>query len=120
MSAYGECGKGGDSMKEGIIGIIYRHDFNDYEFMISDFSREIENALEDIIAKVDDNDFAGYRGDKKITLEDANIDYFENNAWIQKYVNTEDPNDIVTLPQIFERYLAINGKVDGFEKYVTD
>lgn len=34
------------------------------------------------------------------------------------FINTEDPADVVTLPDILGRYLDINGTVDGFEEYV--
>ena len=106
---------------ERVIGIIYRHGCNDYEFMIGDFPKKMRDDIESKVMAFDDGyNLAGARGDKRMCLEDANIDHFERNEWIQRYVNTKDPKDIVTLPQIFERYLAINGKVDGFEKYVID
>ena len=108
-------------MTERVIGIIYRHGKNHYEFMIGDFPKEMRDDIKRKIMAFDDGyNLARCRGDKRMTLEDANIDYFERNEWTQRYVNTEDPNDIVTLSQIFERYLEINGKVDGFEKYVID
>lgn len=36
------------------------------------------------------------------------------------YKNTSNPNDIVTLPIIFLRYLQINETYKGFEEYVDD
>lgn len=35
------------------------------------------------------------------------------------FVNTEDSSDVVTLVDIFRRYLQINGTYDGFEDYVN-
>ena len=35
------------------------------------------------------------------------------------YINTDNPKDIVTLPQIFARYLQINDTYEGFEDYVS-
>lgn len=38
----------------------------------------------------------------------------------KKYMSTQDSNDIVTIPQIFERYYAIHdGQIHGFEDYVA-
>ena len=65
-------------MRETVIGIIYRHGLNDYELMIGDFPKEMR---ESILSKVElfDNGYnlAGSRGNRHMTLEDANIYYFE-------------------------------------------
>lgn len=37
----------------------------------------------------------------------------------QLFVNTEDELDVVTLVDIFRRYLRINGTHEGFEDYVN-
>lgn len=108
-------------MKEGIIGVIYRHGYNDYEFMLGNFPSKMRERVEQEVALFDDGyNLAGCRGNRKMTLEDANIDHFERTTWDNKYASTADPEDIVTLPQIFERYYQINGNCDGFEKYVMD
>ena len=71
-------------MKEGIIGIIYRHGCNDYEFMIGNFPKEMRDDIEGKVMAFDDGyNLAGARGDKRMCLEDANIDHFERNEWIQ-------------------------------------
>ena len=35
------------------------------------------------------------------------------------YVNTSDENDIVTLDEIRQRYIDINGTDEGFDSYVV-
>ena len=65
-------------MKEGVIGVIYRHGFNDYEFMIGDFPKEIRERIEILISGYDDGyNMSGARGDRDMTLADANINYWE-------------------------------------------
>lgn len=107
-------------MKEGVIGIIYRHDFNDYEFMIANLDEKSREKIEKVITEFDDGyNIAGCRGNSTMTLNDANIAHFESNEWNQRFVSTQDPEDIVTLPQIFNRYYQINGTHEGFEEYVN-
>lgn len=36
-----------------------------------------------------------------------------------EYVSVGHPEDVVTLDEIFRRYVQINGTVDGFEEYVN-
>lgn len=65
-------------VNEGVIGIIYRHGFNDYEFMIGDFPKEIRERIETLVSSYDDGyNLSGARGDRTLTLEEANINYWE-------------------------------------------
>lgn len=63
---------------EGVIGIVYRHGFNDYELQIGDFPKEIRERIEILVSGYDDGyNLTGARGDRTLTLEDANINYWE-------------------------------------------
>lgn len=65
-------------LNEGVIGIIYRHSFNDYEFMIGDFPKEIRERIDTLVSSYDDGyNLSGARGDRTLTLEEANINYWE-------------------------------------------
>ena len=65
-------------VNEGVIGIIYRHGFNDYEFMIGDFPKEIRERIDTLVSSYDDGyNLSGARGDRTLTLEEANINYWE-------------------------------------------
>jgi hypothetical protein len=35
-----------------------------------------------------------------------------------QYVNTENNNDVVSIGEILNRYVDINGSIEGFERYV--
>lgn len=66
--------------KESVIGFIYRHDFNDYELMIGELPQDMSDRISADIMKLidkDENFFSGVRGDKSISIDDANIDYFD-------------------------------------------
>ena len=66
--------------KESVIGFIYRHDNNDYEIIIGELPEKMSDRISADIMKLidkDENFFAGVRGDKYISIDDANIDYFE-------------------------------------------
>lgn len=65
-------------VNEGVIGIIYRHGFNDYEFMIGDFPKEIRERIDTLVSSYDNGyNLSGARGDRTLTLEEANINYWE-------------------------------------------
>lgn len=103
--------------KETVIGIVWKHDYNDYELILGDFPKWLRDKISQTLCELesdDDYSFCHCRGDKKMCLEDANISYFDE----RRYVNTGDPTDIVTLPEIFKRYYDINGSAKGFEEYV--
>lgn len=99
-----------------VIGVVVRHGYNDYELLLTSFSEEDSFAIYDILAPYED-DMSGIRGDKNISLNDANIDWWEKDER-PRYRATDNPNDIVYIEKIFERYMAINGSCDGFEDYV--
>ena len=66
--------------KESVIGFVYRHDNNDYEIMIGELPEQMSDRISKEIMQLidkDENFFAGVRGDKSISIDDANIDYFE-------------------------------------------
>ena len=62
--------------KDSIIGMIYRFDNNDYQISLMEFSAEDQEILQNILMKYDNN-CTCERGDKFLTLADANVDYFE-------------------------------------------
>lgn len=62
--------------KENVIGLIYRFDNNDYQISLMDFSEEDQEILQNIMMKYD-NECSCVRGNKKLTIDDANIDYWE-------------------------------------------
>ena len=102
---------------ETVIGVVYRHTKNDYEIMLGEFPNDMECKINKMIVDFDDGyNLAGARGDKNLSLNDANISYFET----ERYVSTQDEKDVVTLDQIFKRYYDIQGTVDGFENYVKN
>ena len=74
---------------EKIIGVIYRHGYNDYEFTLGDFPTEMADSIESMVMNFDDGyNISGCRGDRNMTLADANIAHFEK-EW--KWSNiTED------------------------------
>lgn len=99
-----------------VIGIVMRHDFNDYEFMLADLSEKDSSKIMDIMEKYEDKS-CGFRDNRNMTLADANIDYLEH-GWQTKFRCTAT-GETVTLPQIFQRYFEINGTYEGFEAYVN-
>lgn len=62
--------------KENVIGLIYRFDNNDYQISLMDFSEEDQKILQNLMMKYD-NECSCVRGDKELTIDDANIDYWE-------------------------------------------
>lgn len=62
--------------KENVIGLIYRFDNNDYQISLMDFSEEDQKILQNLMMKYD-NECSCARGDKELTIDDANIDYWE-------------------------------------------
>ena len=105
-------------MKDGMIGVICRYGFNDYEIMLADFSEEDSEKLWNIITPyAEPYGCCGARGDRDMTLGDCNIGYLEDD-WQPKYRATSDPKDVVTISEIFKRYVDINGTHKGFEEYV--
>ena len=78
-------------MRNDVIGIIFRHDHNDYEFMLGEFPMKMRHEISEMLCEFDDgNNIAGCRGDKKMALVDANIDYFE-----RKWFAEEKKNEII-------------------------
>lgn len=102
--------------EEKIIGIVYRHDFNDYEITLMELD-EIDEQRMEVIASRYDGSSSGWRDGKKMTIEDANVDYWES-KWNDSYANTSDPKDVVSLQTIFQRYMDMQGTYKGFEEYV--
>lgn len=103
-----------------MIGVICRYGFNDYQIMLTEFSDEDNEKLWNIITPYADNDKVwGERGNRDMTLKENNVDYLESD-WQPKYRSTADDKDIVTISEIFNRYVQINGTHKGFEEYVND
>ena len=61
--------------EESIIGFVYRFGCNDYQISLMEFSEEDQNTLMEMFTRYED--CTGVRGDKTLTIEDANVDYFE-------------------------------------------
>ena len=103
---------------EQVIGIVYRHGFNDYEIMLDKISQEDSDAIEEIMMKyTEPYGCCGGRGDRTMALVDCNIEYVESD-FEAKYKATNDETDIVTISEIFNRYIETNGTYKGFEEYV--
>ena len=105
-------------VKDKMIGVVIRHDFDDYEIMLTDFTKEDDKKLWDIVSDYADDGICGQRGDRHLTLEDCNVAWLEE-TWKPMYRNTANPNDIVDISTIFKRYVEINGTHKGFEEYVN-
>ena len=104
--------------ENGMIGVVIRYGFNDYEIMLTDFTEEDDKKLWDIISVYGDNSICGQRGDRHLTLEDCNVAWLEA-TWKPMYRNTANPYDVVDISTIFKRYVEINGTHKGFEEYVN-
>ena len=66
-----------DKLKsESIIGMVYRFGKNDYQISIMDFDDTDQAILQAIFMKYE-NEMSGERGDKTLSIENANIDYWE-------------------------------------------
>ena len=66
-------------MNEKFVGLVYRFDSNDYEILLTKFSEEDQKALFEIINKyLDDDKTTCERGDKNLSLNDCNVDWFDN------------------------------------------
>lgn len=61
-----------------IIGMIWRYAKNDYQINIMDFSEDDQKTLQAIFTKYADTGSDSGRGNKNLTIADANIDYWEN------------------------------------------
>lgn len=111
---------GRDSMEQRMIGVVVRHSFNDYEIMLAGLSEKDSEKLWDIITPYAEPDgCCGCRGDRNMTLDDCNITYLED-GWQPRYRSTDNPKDVVTISEIFKRYVDINGTHKGFEEYVDN
>lgn len=63
---------------EEIIGLVYRFGANDYQLSLTRFEPSDQELLLEIFTKYCDKDaFSCARGGKKLTIDDANIDYWE-------------------------------------------
>ena len=71
---------------EKVFGIIYRFGYNDYQISLADFSDEDSDAIEEIWMKYEDN-CTCERGDRNMTLDDANLEYFDkmDAEWVVTY-----------------------------------
>lgn len=67
-------------MKEKFIGFVYRFAKNDYEILLTKLSEEDQEKLYSIIEKYLDDDARTTceRGGKNLSLNDVNVDWFEN------------------------------------------
>lgn len=67
---------------EKVIGLIYRFDKNDYQINIMDFDAHDQNTLMAMMDKYD-NECSCERGDAKLTIDQANVEYWEKN-WAEQ------------------------------------
>lgn len=111
---------GRDDMEQRMIGVVVRHSFNDYEIMLAELSENDSEKLWNIITPYAElYGCCGCRGDRNMTLDDCNITYLEDD-WQPRYRSTDNPKDVVTISEIFKRYVDINGTHKGFEEYVDN
>ena len=64
------------SMQDKIIGLVWRHNINDYEIMLNQFEDADQDKLQDIYDRYADGG-SGERGDKNLTLDTCDVDYWE-------------------------------------------
>lgn len=62
--------------KDSVIGLIYRFDHNDYQLSLMDFEKANQELLQKIFMKYA-NDCSCIRGNKDISINDANIEHWE-------------------------------------------
>ena len=67
---------------EKVIGLIYRFGKNDYQISLMETDEHDQDLLMKIMEKYGD-DCSATRGDGKLTIEDANVDWFER-SWAAK------------------------------------
>lgn len=69
-----------------VFGIVYRFGYNDYQISLADLSDEDSDAVEEIFMKYED-DCTCERGDRNMTLDDANLEYFDKKEteWVVTY-----------------------------------
>lgn len=76
--------------KESVIGFVYRYDYNYYGILIGELPKKMSDRISKEIMQLSDVDqdfFAEVRGDKSISIDDANIDYFERDTRIDRIVD---------------------------------
>ena len=61
---------------EKVIGLIYRFGKNDYQINIMDFNKYDQKTLMRMMEAYDD-DWSSVRGDAKLTIDQANVEYWE-------------------------------------------
>lgn len=95
--------------KESVIGFVYRYDYNDYGILIGELPEKMSDRISKEIMKLSDVDqdfFAEVRGDKHISIDDANIDYFEQTAEIVRLMKEhwydEERDEIPTDKEIMD------------------
>lgn len=95
--------------KDTVIGLIYRFDKNDYQISLMDFSEEDQKILQNLMMKYD-NECSCVRGDKELTIDDANIDYWERNQLMKTIstlnfdLNQADYNDLNKAIEVLYHY----------------
>ena len=67
---------------EKVIGLIYRFDKNDYQISIMDFEAVHQDFLMKLMEQYDD-DCSCERGDAKLTIAQANVEYWEE-KWAEQ------------------------------------
>ena len=65
------------SMTDKIIGLVWRYGINDYGIIINEFDEVDQKRLQDIYGRYAE-DSSGARGEKNLTLDTCNVDYWES------------------------------------------
>ena len=72
---------------EKVIGLIYRFSKNDYQISLMDFDKHDQSTLMAMMEKYDDG-WSCVRGDAKLTIDHANVEYWEKN-WAEQDAEAE-------------------------------
>ena len=67
---------------EKVIGLVYRFNKNDYQISLMEFDKHDQSTLMAMMDKYD-NECSCERGDAKLTIDQANIGYWEKN-WAEQ------------------------------------
>lgn len=69
-------------MSEKVIGLVYRFGKNDYQINLMETDEHDQDLLMKIMDKYD-NDCSAERGDDRLSIKDANVEWFER-SWATK------------------------------------
>ena len=76
-------------MKERVIGFVYQFGNNDYQISLMELTDADDNLAQEIMMRYED-DCTCERGDRNLSLADANIAFFDDEKieWVVTYTNS--------------------------------